>query len=524
MERVKTVNLDLIERLELELREQTPEAKAAEADYLKFVERSLPGYNPETKSYEFDDVEDMPDGEAEAAELAEARTKEFAQVEKESRFRRLKRGLGSFATRMMEGRESREARRKNETFRKKLGRGAILAALGTGAAVATVAGLNEYAQAYMPEAHAQFTDFLAQSDFFSSGLETTSPVIQEVEIDPAVESYVIGGNGDPTSQGAKHALGDMGAHAIEYPASIAPAGDVTMQESISTALPEMFNVFGQAESNPSVDYEVSGYSLGSVVAAESANDYVEAGGEINGNVDINLYGTPLVENTGAFDSGSVEGIPDLLDAVGIVYDTELPEGADAHAFKNDFWANAGGDTPKTTQISQFAAFSVDGHAVPVEGVNAVLTGETEMSNGGVAHSYEHMHGEQHALVRAAEAHTPFVADYSPQTTEFIETIAPIGEVGSPDIPQIDTYAAVETGAAAIDEALAQNGFGPVHAEAFVDGVGVENVAPVVQPVVDYLNQPLDLSPLNSPVVADIITGVQDSGIDIQGHINHFIGQ
>lgn len=359
---------------------------------------------------------------------------------------------------------------------------------------------------------------------------TTEVETHSIEYGASVHDFIVGGNGDPTGEGARMALGGMQGDTIAYPASIAPAGPETMRDSIDQAIPELTKILGEAEANHDEQYNFHGYSLGSVTVAEAANEYVDNGGEINGNVDIKLYGSPLVENTGAFSGGTVETITEVLDEAEIVYDTELPQGADTHSFKTDFWSNAG-NAPATSQISMFTGFASDGHHVPIEGQNAVLTGETEMSNGGTSYSYEHIEGPQNPVLRTAEEHVPgFVAEEHPDLTNFVDAVAPIGEVGSPDIPQIDTYEVIDTGAAAIDEAVGVHNLPPVHAEQFVDNVGVENIAPIVEPIVQELNQPIDLSPLNTPEVAEVVRQVQEvsshlpENFDIGAEVNNIADQ
>lgn len=422
------------------------------------------------------------------------------------------------AARKAERKEKRENMTRKEKVKQGLGYAALAAvtlptlayAADKMAPVETLQAADSFFSSYIP-GYNTFAAYAKSID--TGGVESyvsnpTPGVIQEVEFSPSDNSFIVGGNGDPTSEGARAALGGIPGETIKYPASISPAGPETMRDSIDAAMPKMFDVFGQAEANFTEQYDIHGYSLGSVTVAEAANDYLANGGEINGNVDINLYGTPLVENTGAFSGGTVDTITDVLDGAEIVYDTQLPQNADVHSFKTDFWSNAG-SAPVTSQVSMLAGFGSDGHNVPIDGQNAILSETNVMSNGGTAYSYDHIEGPQNPLLRTVEQHTPFVAEEHPDLTNFVDAIAPIGEVGSNDIPQIQTVEVIESGAAAVDEAAAYHGLAPINAEQFVDSIGAETIAPYVDPYVQQLNQPADLSQFNTPEVTQAVQQVQE---------------
>lgn len=469
-------------------------------DYSMEVVNEIYGYEPEV------DTTDAQDTELET----------IKEDHEQTRLQKVRNKLGSVATKM--GEKFRRPRTKKE-LAKRIGSYGI--AFGVVVASAVL----------MDEIQKSNPDILSQigSYFGESNNTTTLPVeVESAGYTTAERTIAVGGAGDKTSEGFKSILGNIHAEAISYPASIAPSGEETMRESIDAAIPKVSEIFREAEYNPDTDYSVHGYSLGSVAVSEGANAYTESGGEIHDNVSIDLYGSPLVENTGVFSGESATTVTEAMDTAGIVHDTELPQGADTHSFKTDFWSNAG-DAPVTSQVSMFAGFASDGHNVPNEGYNAVLTGETEMSNGGVSHSYEHIEGPQNPILRTAEAHTDFSAEANPALTEFVDAVAPIGEVGSPDIPQIETYDVIDTGAAAIDEALVNHNHAPV-AEQFVDNTGVENIAPFVEPVVEHLNQPIDLGFANTPEVIGVIEQVQEAGVhipngfDVQAEVNGVVEQ
>ncbi len=159
-----------------------------------------------------------------------------------------------------------------------------------------------------------------------------------------------GGMGDPSGQAygdMLRAAGRLGPddtyYPVQYPASIAPLGPVTLEQSINEAMVNSNPVIDEARRNvgPGEKLVISGYSEGGIAAARKARELY--GSSVTPGMVV-IDGAP-VSDTGLFENQESlvqEFMPIMADSFGIPMHDRAPAGTILSHSEQDVWANGGG--------------------------------------------------------------------------------------------------------------------------------------------------------------------------------------
>lgn len=251
---------------------------------------------------------------------------------------------------------------------------------------------------------------------------------------------MIGGHMDGQSRGIDAMYGgalkdNPNKVLIDYPAGMAPipGGTATWNESIKAGAGNIVDE-ALASGNPG-DVHIFGHSEGSTAAIEAANQL----GDMGYDPELTITGSPDTGVSGFFYDPLAQAGKPLFDSLDI--DTapkDIPSGSTVYGKPGDFWANSGGRAPQTQAGQVLGTFFGGTHAYsPEELTNPANT--SFVGDDGV--EYVTVKDDLSGYGHAAQANG---FAWSPQAENFVDSIAPEGEIGKP-APAIDMNKAIQTG-------------------------------------------------------------------------------
>lgn len=389
-------------------------------------------------------------------------------------------------------------------------------------AVAVVLAASSVAAYQYPERAERVVQ--AIDDFGSDTQEGIEKTVKSLPFIPEKVNMLMGGLGDGGGGGMNWLMrGETQGEPTEiitYPGAVLPnanQGGHTFDESIEIGAQNAKSAI-DTKLDAGAKVDVHAYSGGTVASGKAIDRIIaENGGALPENLDVTYYGSPNSPISGFFNTELGEKLAPYAEKLGFTIEKKEPQpGAEYAAYDSDFWANVG-DKNKLSQLDKLAGLFIDGHNKPSEeAINNDDLTTTHEVNGETVHSVKH-EGTQTQVLRGAERAGAYVSE---KADAFGQAIAPHGEVGMPS-PEIDSEEVVRTGAALIDEAATFNNLPNPGLEEWTQNNDIAPITEAIEPVIDYLEQPVNVPEEILEPIADVVSSVTPEQI---GQAENFVQQ